>query len=124
MAGVLAGCVVYGHLSDRIGRRAVILLGTVQLISSSLLTTFTESMTLFILLRFLVAMGTNAQFTVAFVLVMEIIGGRKRTVMGIAYEYPFSLGFMTLPGIAYLISDWRYLQLAISLPIVFLLVYY
>jgi OCT family organic cation transporter-like MFS transporter 4/5 len=55
---------------------------------------------------------------------MELIGGRKRTVLGVAYEYPFSFGFVSLAGIAYFLTDWRYLQLAISAPIVLLLVYY
>lgn len=42
---------------------------------------------------------------------------------GIITDYAFGVGYMLLAGIAYLIRDWRKLQLAISAP-GFLLVFY
>lgn len=42
---------------------------------------------------------------------------------GIATDYAFGLGYMLLAGIAYLVRDWRKLQLAISSP-GFLLIFY
>lgn len=42
---------------------------------------------------------------------------------GIITDYAFGLGYMLLAGIAYLIRDWRKLQLAISAP-GFLLIFY
>lgn len=42
---------------------------------------------------------------------------------GIITDYAFGLGYMLLAGIAYLIRDWRKLQLAISVP-GFLLIFY
>lgn len=35
---------------------------------------------------------------------------------GIITDYAYGLGYMLLAGVAYLIRDWRKLQLAISAP--------
>lgn len=48
---------------------------------------------------------------------------KRRMLAGIITDYAFGLGYMLLAGIAYLIRDWRNLQLAISVP-GFLLIFY
>lgn len=55
---------------------------------------------------------------------MEITGVKWREVISILYQIPFNLGHLTLPGFAYFIRDWHYLQLALSLPSVILISYY
>lgn len=55
---------------------------------------------------------------------MEITGVKWREVISIFYQIPFNLGHLTLPGFAYFIRDWRYLQLALSLPSIILISYY
>lgn len=51
-----------------------------------------------------------------FVLSIELVGGHWRTVAGISYLFPVSLSYMSIAGIAWLLREWRQLQLAISLP--------
>lgn len=51
-----------------------------------------------------------------FVLAIELVGGNWRTVSGISYLFPVSLSYIIIAGMGWLISDWRHLQLAISLP--------
>ncbi|MED6295067.1 hypothetical protein CHARACLAT_027586, partial [Characodon lateralis] len=48
---------------------------------------------------------------------------KRRMLAGIITDYTFGLGYMLLAGVAYLIRDWRKLQLAISAP-GFLLIFY
>lgn len=55
---------------------------------------------------------------------MEITGIKWREVISILYQIPFNLGHLTLPGFAYFIRDWHYLQLALSLPSIILISYY
>lgn len=62
--------------------------------------------------------------TTSFVLIMEITGVKWREVVSIFYQIPFNIGHLTLPGFAYFIRDWHYLQLALSLPSVILISYY
>lgn len=51
-----------------------------------------------------------------FVLSIELVEGNWRTVAGICYLFPVSLSYMSIAGIAWLLRDWRDLQLAVSLP--------
>lgn len=55
---------------------------------------------------------------------MEITGVKWREVISVFYQIPFNLGHLTLPGFAYFIRDWHYLQLALSLPSIILISYY
>jgi len=55
---------------------------------------------------------------------MELVGGIWRTIAGVSYLFPVSLSYIAIAGIAYLVRDWRDLQLAITLPASLLLVFY
>lgn len=56
--------------------------------------------------------------------VMEAVGFEGRTTMGMLYQCFFAVGFMLLPGIAYFVTEWRALQLWISIPSALMLLYY
>lgn len=53
-----------------------------------------------------------------------ISGTKWRTTLGVLYQIPFNMGHLSLAGMSYLLRDWRYLQIAISLPSVILVTYY
>ena len=57
------------------------------------------------------------------VLGTEFVGVSKRNITGIASQCAFAVGLMSLAGLAYLIRDWRNLELAISVPIVLFFLY-
>ena len=52
----------------------------------------------------------------AFVLVMELVGGKWQTVVGIGFEAPWVVGWFILAGVAYALPDWQHIQLATSAP--------
>lgn len=54
---------------------------------------------------------------------IEFIGAKYRTFVGIMIETPFALGEAMTGVLAYFIRDWRYLQLAITLPALLLISY-
>ena len=56
-----------------------------------------------------------------FVLSIELVGGVWRTVAGISYLFPVSISYTVIAGMAWMVRDWRQLQLAISLPCVLFL---
>lgn len=45
---------------------------------------------------------------------MEVVGGKWRTIVPILYQIPFGFGNTLMAGFAYLIRDWRELQLTLS----------
>ncbi|KAI3358401.1 hypothetical protein L3Q82_014830 [Scortum barcoo] len=54
---------------------------------------------------------------------VDVCTKKRMLLAGIITDYAFGLGYMLLAGVAYLIRDWRKLQLAISAP-GFLLIFY
>lgn len=56
--------------------------------------------------------------------VTEIVGVKHRKTVGILFQMFFSVGLLILPLIAYFITDWRWLQVALSAPYVLFLAYY
>lgn len=124
MAGVLLGCLVFGWISDKYGRRKSVLIALVMFVAASLLTAASNHYIMFLIARFLCALGDAGVFSVAFVIITEVSGRKSRAFLGLQYMMPFSFGFMALPGIAYYIRDWFWLQLAISIPNLILLIYF
>ena len=85
---------------------------------------FSDSMVTFIVLRVAVAICGISLWTTLYVYMMEMVGGKWKTYLGIGFEFPWALAYSVLPGIAYAQRNWRNLQLIISVPPVILLFVY
>ncbi|KAI4457718.1 solute carrier family 22 member [Holotrichia oblita] len=124
MFGILIGALVFGVISDRYGRRGplvgAIVLQTVAGCGAAIVPWFW----LHVILRFLCTTGTGGTMMTSFVLIMELVGLKWRTTVGILYQIPFNLGHLTLPLIAYYLRDWRFNQFFISITSVILFAYY
>lgn len=59
-----------------------------------------------------------------FVSVTECVGSGYRRTVAILYQVAFTVGLLGLSWLAYAIPHWRWLQLAVSLPTFFFLLYY
>jgi OCT family organic cation transporter-like MFS transporter 4/5 len=120
MAGIMIGSLLSGLLSDRFGRKRITVLAAAGLLLSGAATALAPSMLVFTLLRFLVAIFSISTFTCGFCYCMEIVGGRAATIVGIGLEIPWSFAYMLLPLVSWLFPRWQHLQLAISLPVLLL----
>ncbi|KAM9824749.1 solute carrier family 22 member 13 [Neosynchiropus ocellatus] len=123
MSGLLVGSVVLGAMADRYGRRFVLLLSLALQTVFGVAVAFAPSFPVYAMLRFVVGMTISGIIINAFVLGTEWTCTKRRMLAGITTDYAFGLGYMLLAGVAYLIRDWRKLQLAISAP-GFLLIFY
>ncbi|XP_043208462.1 organic cation transporter protein-like [Amphibalanus amphitrite] len=121
MFGIFCGAMISGVLSDQFGRRRAVCCSGVLFVISSLATAGAGSYAAFVTLRFITAMAGSGVFGCMFILTMEVMGPRWRALVGLIYQIPFSFGFMSLSAAAYLVRDWRYLQLVISAPSVLML---
>ena len=67
--------------------------------------------------RILTGMGGIGCFMVSFVLVVEHVGARFTSLIGVAIEIPFAIGQGVLGLEAYFVRDWRALQILAHLPL-------
>lgn len=123
-AGVFVGALLLGALSDKIGRKKTLILSVLALLASSLAVAWAANFYLFCVLRFIVGFSCAGTFMSAFVLGMEIVGPSKRLWAGVVIEYFFALGLVLLCLVGYLVREWKYNEIILSVPSVFILTYW
>ncbi|XP_062820911.1 solute carrier family 22 member 6-A-like isoform X2 [Anolis carolinensis] len=116
MGGVLVGALVFGSLADRFGRKAVLSWSYLQMAVSGVCTAFSPTLTAYCVFRFLVGMALSGIVLNCMSLVLEWVPTHVRTVAGTVVGYSATFGQILLPGLAYALPDWRWLQLAASMP--------
>ncbi|GFU15713.1 organic cation transporter protein [Nephila pilipes] len=117
MGGFLVSVIFFGQLSDSIGRLPAVVISYIITVVSMLMTLLSTSYVMFMILRFLQAFGRTALSTVGYVLVMELVGPRHRTDVGIAIQLGWSIGFASLSAVGWFFRHWFWFQLALFVPI-------
>nr|XP_033812164.1 solute carrier family 22 member 20-like isoform X2 [Geotrypetes seraphini] len=116
MAGVLVGSAFFGWLSDRFGRRRVLMWTHLQVAVAGTLVALLPTFSSYCVFRFISGMGTSGIFIISLSLILEWIPMRGRTLAGNCYGYFASSGQMILAGLAYYLRNWRWLQFAACVP--------
>ena len=57
------------------------------------------------------------------VTVMELVGPKRRSMVGVLLQLAYGVGFMRIVGEAYLIRDYYYLQIVSLTPVVIFVPY-
>ncbi|KAF3974835.1 hypothetical protein CMV_001881 [Castanea mollissima] len=120
--GCLVGGFVLATLADSsLGRKNMIFLSCLTMSLSSLLTVFSTNIWVYSALRLVCGFGRATIGTSALVLTAELVGKRWRGQVGVIGFFCFTIGFLSLPAIAYLNrgSSWRSLYLWTSIPGIF-----
>ncbi|XP_067328516.1 solute carrier family 22 member 6-A-like [Anolis sagrei] len=116
MAGVLAGAVVFGGLSDKFGRKALLIWSCFQMAVSGSCAAFAPSFIAYCVFRFLSGMALSGVGLNCSSLSVEWTPMHHRATVSMATGYSYTAGQFVLAGVAYAIRDWRWLQLALSFP--------
>ncbi|XP_072178306.1 organic cation transporter protein-like [Diadema setosum] len=114
--GYLVGSLVFGILSDMIGRWWTLLICIVFRLLFGMLLAFSPSWWVFTVVRFFQGMGSIATYIILFIIGTEYVGPTKRNIAGILFCIPFSLGYMFLALIAFFVREWRTLQIVVTAP--------
>jgi len=122
MFGIMVGSFVSGILSDKFGRKRVTVIAAFGQLIFGVAVSFSSSMTVFTLLRWCVAVCSISMFTCGYVYCMEIIGGNWNTYVGIGLEIPWSFAYMLLPLVAWIFPLWNHFQLAVTIPILLMII--
>ncbi|KAL4597768.1 hypothetical protein ACB092_11G012900 [Castanea dentata] len=120
--GCLVGGFVLATLADSsLGRKNMIFLSCLTMSLSSLLTVFSTNIWVYSALRLVCGFGRATIGTSALALTAELVGKRWRGQVGVIGFFCFTIGFLSLPAIAYLNrgSSWRSLYLWTSIPGIF-----
>ncbi|XP_013421303.1 organic cation transporter protein [Lingula anatina] len=116
MGGVLAGAFILGFMADYLGRKLTFLVSMLLQGLSGTAAAFAPEYYSFVFFRFLDGFSNAGVMMCAFVLGVELVGPSKRMYAGLINMYFFALGEIILALLGYLIRDWQYLELAISIP--------
>jgi EmrB/QacA subfamily drug resistance transporter len=110
---------VYARLSDRYGRRALLLTGMVLFLAGSALSAAAHSMEALVGFRALQGLGAGALEGLTFILVADLYGGRRNAALQGLLAGLMAFSFIAGPLVGGLIADhagWRWVFL-VNLPI-------
>nr|XP_008543020.1 PREDICTED: solute carrier family 22 member 6 [Equus przewalskii] len=116
MVGVLLGAMVFGSLSDRLGRQKVLTLNYLQTAVSGTCAAFAPNFSVYCVFRLLSGMSLSGIVLNSMTLNVEWMPIHTRAFVGTLMGYTYSTGQFLLAGIAYAVPHWRHLQLLVSLP--------
>uniref|UniRef100_H0WUH5 Major facilitator superfamily (MFS) profile domain-containing protein n=1 Tax=Otolemur garnettii TaxID=30611 RepID=H0WUH5_OTOGA len=117
MAGSLLGGLVYGHLSDRFGRKIICTWCLLQVAVCDTCAALVPNLFLYSTLRFLAGLcilTVLGNFTLQ---ALEWTNPQSRSMALMLLSCAWSAGQMLLGGLAFAIQDWRTLQLTLSIPL-------
>lgn len=115
--GTSIGCIIFGLIADRYGRRPSIILSYIIACVAGIATAFTQSFIGFNVLRFFVGATIIPLSEDPYVLSLEYIGVKKRTIVIILWSMGYIIFSAICPWIAYALHDWRLLCILTSVPL-------
>ncbi|XP_070190976.1 organic cation transporter protein-like isoform X3 [Littorina saxatilis] len=122
--GTLIGTGVSGLAADRFGRKLPFYIGALALMSGGFGIAFTTNFIVLNFCRFLIGLARMTLWVNGLVIGMEIVGPSKRVFAGTFIELVWCVGAFLLLLFAYFIRNWRYLEIAVSVPSCVLLAYW
>uniref|UniRef100_M3XU54 Solute carrier family 22 member 14 n=1 Tax=Mustela putorius furo TaxID=9669 RepID=M3XU54_MUSPF len=116
-AGLLIGSLIFGFVSDKLGRYPTILMSLLGLTVFGFGTAFVNTFRQYLFFRFGVSQALVCYAISSVCLATEWLIGQHRAHAIILEHCFFSVGFMFLNGLAYSLSHWRLLFLLGGAPV-------
>ena len=101
--GMAVGALVFGLMSDRIGRKNVFIITLLMFSIGSGISAFSTTITVFLVLRFFIGMGLGGELPVASTLVSESVPAEKRGQIVVLLESFWAAGWLVAAVISYFI---------------------
>ncbi|XP_011555935.3 organic cation transporter protein isoform X2 [Plutella xylostella] len=116
LLGVGLGGVIGGWVSDKFGRKRILMFMVLAQTTLALLSLMVRSYFQYVVLRLFVGFVSVSVVYAAFVLAVEIVGGKWVTIAGVCNFFPLPLAYIIVSLVSLLLPDWRNLTLALSIP--------
>lgn len=105
--GAVLGSGVFGYLSDRFGRKNMLLLSYIATAAFGFASAYSNSLVVFAVMRFFTGCGLAGISIITVVLCIEWVDIKHRTLVGVLMSLDWSLGLSILSLIGYFVNDWR-----------------
>ncbi|OJD70172.1 MFS transporter [Bacillus sp. NH11B] len=122
--GMAVGALVFGVLSDKIGRKSVFIITLLLFSIGSGLTALTTTLTMFLMLRFLIGMGLGGELPVASTLVSESVEAHERGKIVVLLESFWAGGWLIAALISYFVIPkygWEVAMVLSAVPALYAL---
>ncbi|CAK1555144.1 unnamed protein product [Leptosia nina] len=116
LIGVGIGGVVGGWISDRFGRKRILMAMSVAQSALAILSLLVSSYMQYVAVRLIMGLVSVSVVYAAFVLSVELVGGKWVTIAGVCNFFPLPLAYVIVSLLSMVMPNWRDLQLALSLP--------
>ncbi|CAM9241400.1 unnamed protein product [Bubo scandiacus] len=123
MVGLLLGAMIFGPLSDRVGRQPIFLISILLQGLFGVGVAFVPHFYVYMAFRCVVGASVSGILITALALATEWVGVSSRPKAVLISHCFFAIGQMILAGLSYGIRNWRLLEIAGSAP-VFALFFY
>ncbi|MED0935180.1 MFS transporter [Bacillus mobilis] len=122
--GMAVGALVFGILSDKIGRKSVFIITLLLFSIGSGLTALTTTLAMFLVLRFLIGMGLGGELPVASTLVSESVEAHERGKIVVLLESFWAGGWLIAALISYFVIPkygWEVAMVLSAVPALYAL---
>ncbi|MDY8163914.1 MFS transporter [Bacillus thuringiensis] len=122
--GMAVGALIFGILSDRIGRKSVFIITLLLFSIGSGLTALTTTLEMFLVLRFLIGMGLGGELPVASTLVSESVEAHERGKIVVLLESFWAGGWLIAALISYFVIPkygWEIAMVLSAVPALYAL---
>ncbi|KAJ3635442.1 hypothetical protein MTP99_008350 [Tenebrio molitor] len=116
--GGLIGNYIFGYVQDGVGRKPAFFIYLFIQCVFGTATAFAQNFTTWVVCRVGVGFTVPAILGTPYVLAIELVGPRHRTLVTILVNIAYSLALVSLSIIVWAVRDWRLLALATTLPFV------
>ncbi|HDR8245499.1 MFS transporter [Bacillus cereus group sp. Bce039] len=122
--GMAVGALIFGILSDKIGRKSVFIITLLLFSIGSGLTALTTTLAMFLVLRFLIGMGLGGELPVASTLVSESVEAHERGKIVVLLESFWAGGWLIAALISYFVIPkygWEVAMVLSAIPALYAL---
>ncbi|MCL5950606.1 MAG: MFS transporter [Chloroflexi bacterium] len=124
--GIVISVIPAGSLADRVGRKTMLVIGTIWYATFSLLCAFAPNPTIVVLLRFVAGFGMGAIFPIPYAMAAELMPHNFRGAMTGILDSFLSVGYFLAPLLAFVLVPslplnlgWRVLFLIGGIPLLY-----